>query len=105
MAKRNTVIHINFVRKIFVKNSVAIFSFILNAHHIIFTVYNITSKQFSCKKFLSFCAKQKIFNNEKFVNNGMCLTKWLRHGRLGKHNERAQLILKDDGLKDRKHVS
>ena len=51
-----TVICINFICKNF---RVTIFSFISNAHHI-FTVYNITSKQFSCKKFSSFCANENL---------------------------------------------
>ena len=76
-ANYSTVICINFVRQFFVRNfRVTILSFISNVHHI-FTVYDITSKQFLCKKFSSFCTKRKFFNNENFANYSMYPTEYL----------------------------
>ena len=44
------------------------FSFISNVH----PVYNIISKQISCKKIFVVLHKTKFFNNEKFANYGNC---------------------------------
>ena len=64
-----TIIHVNFVSKIFVRNFLITISSFISMHTIYYPYMVVLVKKFCIKKFSSFCTRQKIFNSEISANH------------------------------------